>query len=414
MDEFLDTRPLSHSLTLIITTRTRKKSDDTISQLRNHSRKKVAKSTYPSNARIEFRAEHLDLTSLVSIQQLSRKLLRSLSKLDVLILNAGYGGFTGVKLLYAVWLVLTDWKHSVTWPSYKISGVGLITKPQCTLETTQSLSNGIPPTPPTGDPRRDDSPLGEVFCSNVFGHYLLTHNLTRLLSTPHPTPGRIIWISSLEAYAHTFSPADIQGLASTTAYESSKRLTDILALTASLPSTAPWTHRFLTSTPAPSTPTTKQRPRMYLAHPGICATAIVPLNLFLYYGMLAAFYIARWLGSPWHTISAYTGACAPVWLALAPQSTLDALEEKDGPGKWGSVTDFWGSGRVARTEVEGWGYGGVAGERGEGRKGRMRGARDLTSEAREEFEGLGRECWGAMEELRAAWEERLRGIGEGL
>jgi len=401
-------------LTLIITTRTKKKSDDAISQLRNHSRKKAAKSTYPSNARIEFRAEHLDLTSLVSIQQLSRKLLRSLPKLDVLILNAGYGGFTGVKLLYAVWLVLTDWKHSVTWPSYKVSGVGLITKPQCTLETTQPLSNGIPPTPPNGIPHRDESPpLGEVFCSNVFGHYLLTHNLTPLLSTPHPTPGRIIWISSLEAYAHTFSPADIQGLASTTAYESSKRLTDILALTASLPSTYPWTHRFLTSAPTPST-TTKQKPRMYLAHPGICATAIVPLSLFLYYGMLAAFYIARWLGSPWHTISAYTGACAPVWLALAPQSTLDALEEKDGSGKWGSVTDFWGSGRVARTEVEGWGYGGVVGERGEGRKGRMRGAKNVTSEAREEFEGFGRECWGAMEELRVVWAERLRVVGEGL
>lgn len=418
VDEFLDTRPDSHSLTIIITTRTKKKSDDTISQLSTHLRKKVAKSTDSSDAPIEFRAEHLDLTSLVSIQQLSRKLLRSLPKLDVLILNAGYGGFTGIKLLYGIWSVLTDWKYSVTWPKFKESGVGLITEPQRTPGKTHSLSNEILSTPPYRNPQHDEPPLGEVFCSNVFGHYLLTHNLTPLLSSPNPTPGRIIWISSLEAYAHTFSATDIQGLASPTAYESSKRLTDILALTASLPSTSPWTNRFLTppsliSLPNPS-PTNPTKPRIYLAQPGICATAIVPLSLFLYYGMLAAFYIARWLGSPWHTISAYAGACAPVWLALAPQSTLDALEERDGPGKWGSVTDFWGSGRVARTEVEGWGYGGVVGERGKGRKGRMRGARDLTSEAREDFEGLGRECWGAMEELRGVWEERLRDMGEEL
>lgn len=400
-------------MTVIITTRTKKKSDDTISQLRSYLRKRVAKSGGPSENRVEFRAEHLDLTSLVSIQQLSRKLLRSLPKLDVLVLNAGYGGFAGIKLLYGLWTVLTDWKHSVTWPQFKESAVGLVTKPQCTLEKIESISNGKPSVRGKTSIQNDEPSLGEVFCSNVFGHYLLAHNLSPLLSTPSPIPGRIIWISSLEAYAHAFSLTDIQGLTSTTAYESSKRLTDILALTASLPSTSPWTDHFLTSSPnSPLTKTTK--PRIYLAHPGICATAIVPLSLFLYYGMVLAFYVARWLGSPWHTISAYTGACAPVWLALAPQATLDALEEREGPAKWGSATDFWGEGRVARTEVEGWGYGGVAGERGEGRKGRMRGARDLTAEAREEFEELGRGCWRAMEDLRGVWEERLRGMGEGL
>ena len=75
---------------------------------------------------------------------------------------------------------------------------------------------------------------------------------------------------------------------------------------------------------------------------------------------------------------------------------------------------MWGSERVARTEVEGWGYGGVVGEKGEGRRGRMRGARDVTAEGREAFEGLGRECWGLMEGLREEWEERLRRVEGGL
>ncbi len=140
----------------------------------------------------------------------------------------------------------------------------------------------------------------------------------------------------------------------------------------------------------------------------------MPLNILLYYGMFLAVYVARWLGSPWHTISAYKGACAPVWLALAAQSLLDGMEEEGGPGKWGSATDWWGRERVVRTEVEGWGYGGVVGETGEGRKGRMRGARDLTSEGREGFEELGRDVWGLIEGLREEWEGRLVGMGEGV
>lgn len=90
------------------------------------------------------------------------------------------------------------------------------------------------------------------------------------------------------------------------------------------------------------------------------------------------------------------------------------MEEEGGPGKWGSSTDTSGHERVARTEVEGWGYGGLVGEKGEGRKGRMRRAKDLTREGKEEFEELGRLCWKKMEELREEWEERLAGTGESL
>lgn len=128
--------------------------------------------------------------------------------------------------------------------------------------------------------------------------------------------------------------------------------------------------------------------------------------------MILATYIARWLGSPWHTIRPYIGATAPVWLALSPQETLDEMESKErGKGKWGSATDWRGRERVMRTEVEGWGYGGVIGgieEIGrEGKKGRMRGVEAMTREKREAFEELGRVCWREMEELRKEWERRL-------
>jgi 3-keto steroid reductase len=137
--------------------------------------------------------------------------------------------------------------------------------------------------------------------------------------------------------------------------------------------------------------------------------------------MTAAFYLARWLGSPWHPISSYSGACAPVWLGLADQSTLDALEgHAEGAkeaatswkkGKWGSATDFWGEARVRRTEVGGWGWSGSPEEPGkagyETRTGRLTGAQDLTKESREDFESLGRQCWAAMEALRLQWEAIL-------
>ena len=103
--------------------------------------------------RVTFQAEQVDLTSLRSVRALSQKLLASLNKIDVILLNAGYGGMTGIYWFTAIWSTLTDLKHAVTYPNFNINAIGLTTKPQ-----TSS---------------RDEPPLGTVFTSNVFGHYLL-------------------------------------------------------------------------------------------------------------------------------------------------------------------------------------------------------------------------------------------------
>ena len=130
----------------------------------------------------------------------------------------------------------------------------------------------------------------------------------------------------------------------------------------------------------------------------------------MFYLKLLSFYFARFLGSPWHTITAYKGAVAPVWLGLTPQVTLDGLEEADGKGKWGSSTDVWGREKVRRTEVEGWGFGGLVGAEKNfgGRAVRRFGVLDLTEEARKDFEELGGRAWTEMEELRVEWEARLK------
>ncbi|KAL8750514.1 MAG: hypothetical protein Q9184_006399 [Pyrenodesmia sp. 2 TL-2023] len=392
IDEFIRSRPSSHSLRLIITTRDKAKSHDTVAKLKDHifrTRKhhKVHEKT-PLVAKIYLQAEQVDLCNLRSVQRLSNKLLHSIPKIDTIVLNAGTGGITGIDWPLAIWKILTDFLSALTYPTFKLSDVGKRTRPQ----NSSTLAPG----------GEEEPALGTVFCSNVFGHYMFVHGVTPLLSNSVGTPGRIVWISSLEAYPSVFSTADIQGLSSPSAYESSKRLTDILALSSSLASTQPYVRRFLPP------PRDHRPPKQYVTHPGICATDIVPLPWILTYVMMAAFYLARWLGSPWHTVSPYKGACAPVWVALASQEELDSLEQNEGAGKWGSEVNVQGEERAARTEVQGWGLGGKVGDNvGSPKRRRPKEVDDLTKEDRERFEELGRECWQSMERLRVEWEGLL-------
>lgn len=301
-------------------------------------------------------------------------------RLDVLVCNAGIGGWKGLDWPAAIWNILTDWKHACTYPSYKLGFQGRVAK------------------------QADGQEYGEVFTANVFGHYVLAHHLAPLMKGGQgKEPGRVIWISSIEAYEHAFSLSDFQALGSTTSYESSKRLTDLLILSSSLPSTTSYTTSYL-QTLDPET-----QPKLLLAHPGVCATSIADLPVILWYCMLLAQYITRWLGSPWHPVSSYLGAVSSVHLSLCPLSQLLSQESKEGKAKWASSTDVFGNERVVRTEVEGWGWGGKVGERPDGKLrlggNRWRGLKSVDKESREEFERVGVEVWKEMERLR-------RGLGE--
>jgi 3-keto steroid reductase len=342
-------RPAEKQLYLIITTRSAAKSFRTIDHLRRY----IAKSQdLASQAdRVTIQAELVDLLRLFDVQELAKRLLSTVPRIDTAIWNAGIAGVTGIDWMTAIWATMTEFTSSVTWPTFMLSGIGSVAKPQLVSSTGNAADADSNMSTALEEP-----PLGEIFCANVFSHYLLGHYLLPLLSQPAFSHlGRMIWISSVEVRADSFVPSDPQSLKTSAAYQSSKRLTDILAL-------SPMLSSYTTVPTAVSMPAQKKgkasslpAPRMYLTHPGVASTNIVLIPLVAFYAKIIAFYLARLIfGSPWHTISPYKGACAPVWVALASQSTLDRIEEQDGKGKWGSCTDRWGNERVMRTEVEGW------------------------------------------------------------
>lgn len=355
------------------------------------------------------------------MRALAKRLLEcpSVPAIDTCIWNAGVSGFKGIDFWKVIWTTLINPLESMTWPTAIIGQAGL-TQPKQLRDAD--------------DNEKEEEPkLGTVFCTNVFGHYILAHYLMPLLTVrPQTAASRVVWISSIEATLPDFDVEDIQALKTPRAYQSSKYLTDTLALTSDLPNTKPWADKYFAASPSSATAlapryaeksnggrVAQSKPKMYTCHPGICGTSIVPLNFILNFLMYCFFFIIRSLGSPWHVVSAYKGAAAPVWLALASQAKIGEKEEpyrSNGGGavKWGSSTDRLGRESVVCTELDGWGFGGVVVAdgahqlpRGDRERRRRKIARDLTADAKVGFVERGRACWDQMEQLREEWEMLL-------
>ncbi|KAB5542874.1 hypothetical protein GE09DRAFT_1225024 [Coniochaeta sp. 2T2.1] len=436
IDEFIATRSLDSHLILIPTARSTRKSDDTVNALRQYAAKraecsKTLKSRLgpgyeasETTRRIHLVSIQLDLCNLPSIRGAADQLVNGtlsnpsdtdaflslvdvrIPRLDAVILNAGIGGWSGLNWSKVAHCFFSKGiVQATTFPTFKAGIKGLTVNP-------------IPANPKSDDESKTSPVLGEVFCANVFGHYLFVHAVLPLLSRePASTapPGRIIWESSIEPTGGDFSPSDFQAIKTKDAYESSKRLTDIIAMTSSLPSVKPYSASYLSPPPSSKDRNLLTPPKIYLAHPGVVVSTLFPLNAFLFFWYRVVMYLSRWLGSPWHPVTAYNGACAMVWLALAGE---DELASRGGQNvKWGTSCDRCGNTSPKRTEVEGWGWEGKVEDRealasddatGLLRKmvGRKADAVDLTEEKRAEFEELGVECWREMERLRAEWEER--------
>ncbi|KAJ4392461.1 3-keto-steroid reductase, partial [Neurospora sp. IMI 360204] len=371
IDEYLTTRSLTSHLVVIPTTRSVKKSQETIDALRRHAREFATTSdilrsragpNYDPRSvtkRIHILSVQLDLCNLADVHRAAEQLVNGtvtspandndayftsltdvrIPRLDSVIFNAGMGGWIGLDWPKVFHNIFTKGLvQATTWPTFKAATAGHV----------------VNPLPDVKDEKVPE--MGQVFCANVFGHYLFAHKLVPLLSRSESDsssipPGRIIWESSIEPEWKNLSLSDFQAIKTNAAYESTKRLTDVLSLTATLPSARPFVSSYLQPAATKSNSPATTPPIIYLVHPGIVQTTLFPLNAFMFFWYRVVLYIARWLGSPWHPITGYNGAVAPVWLALQEQEALDAVNAEH--VKWGSSTDWWGECRVKKTEVEG-------------------------------------------------------------
>ncbi|KAI5922797.1 hypothetical protein F4810DRAFT_711109 [Camillea tinctor] len=422
IDEFLAERSLSSHLILIPTTRSVTKSRETVLSLRAHLSKTAHTSKQlraragpdydPQTVidRVHILSVQFDLCDLRSVYAAADKLVHgkltdptgviedvAIPRIDAAILNAGIGGWKGIDWLeFGRQFLSVGLVQCTSFPSFKIALPAAVLDHQKLIGAKPASNPGAPPPPP---------PLAEVFCANVFGHYILAHELLPLLgrASPGDDPGRVIWTSSVDTGREHFDAADFQAARRSPPYESSKRITDLLALTADLPSVRPVAAPYFA----------KGNPRFYLSHPGIVCTPLFPLHWLLFYGYYLAMLLSRLAGSPWHTVTLYAGACASAWLALADGGTLSAARAEK--SKWGSARGRVGPTVPKRTEVDGWGWEGrVEDPRDDVEtgilaksKGRRWCAEPMDEEKRARFEEDGRRCWEELERLRLAWEVAL-------
>ncbi|RLV91655.1 3-keto-steroid reductase [Spathaspora sp. JA1] len=266
--------PQDKHITLIVTSRTLPNVKTSISDI-----KQFINDNLPTKSgQVEFDYLLVDFTDMVSILSGYYELTKRYKHLDYFFVNAAQGVYSGIDWFGATVEILKNPIDAVTNPNYKLQRVGV----------------------------KSGDDLGLVFQANVFGPYYLIHKLkTSLLRNG----GKIIWISSVMSQAKYLSFNDLQLLRSPNSYEGSKRIVDLLHYG--------W-YKDLKS---------QYGIESYLVHPGIFTSFsfFQYLNWFTYYGMLVLFYMARWLGSPYHNIEGYIAANAPVAAAMGRVNQVDKV-----------------------------------------------------------------------------------------
>lgn len=282
--------PASQNLTVIVTSRTLPRAIESIAALKLYAEKNFPYRT----GSLDFDYLLLDFTNMVLVLSAAHELNRGYKHIDYVFFNASQTAFCGIDWLGACKEVFASPIQAATNPTYKLQAIGLKSK----------------------------DGMGLVFQGNVFGPFYFISKIKLLLCNG----GRIVWISSIMSGSEHFSFNDYQLLQSPASYEGSKRLIDLLHVA---------TYKLLAQDDIVQ----------YVVQPGIFTSFgfFQYLNVFTFYGMLALFYIARWCGLPYHVISGYKAANAPVHCAL---------ENDRQDCKIGSASDRAGHELLTRTEID--------------------------------------------------------------
>ncbi|ODQ66612.1 NAD(P)-binding protein [Nadsonia fulvescens var. elongata DSM 6958] len=280
-------------LTIIVSSRTLPRAKEALKTLKEYALKRHLQRP----ALIEFDYILFDFNNMVSVTGASHELNKRYRHIDYFFANSAFGLFDGIDWVMAAKECSTNLMQAVTDPSYKKQIIGGTT--------------------------RDG--MGSVFQANVFGPWFMLNEIIPLMKNG----GKFIWISSLLSDPTRVDFTDIELVKNSKSYEGSKRLIDLLHEA---------TYQRLLN---------QHGIQSYLVHPGIFRSSSFAqfLNIFTYYGMIMMFYIARFLGSPWHVIDAYVAANAVIWAA-----TKATPETVDQSYKYGSACD-WSGKEYVKTEA---------------------------------------------------------------
>ncbi|KAG5650015.1 hypothetical protein H0H81_001080 [Sphagnurus paluster] len=260
----------------------------------------------------------LDLAMLGTVFKFANEISAKYPYISRLICNAGVASFSKMDWSACIRQMLKEPMNAVTAPAFYLQNEGEI-----------SIDG-----------------LGWVWQSNLFGHYVLYRSIEHLLlASPPSIGGRVVWMSSLEASPAFFDPDDWQLKSSAHSYECTKYQIDLIS-----------THldRRALQTPLP------RRIRHFVTEPGVCSTNVANalVGPLLDFCKLITFYLARFFGSPHHTIVPFKAAVGAVHLSLASLAFITLFDSPEKnisrPVKFGAETDSWGTERVGLVEVKEW------------------------------------------------------------
>lgn len=287
----------STRLTIIVTSRNLANANTCIKDLEEYAHKEVERTGI-----VDFDYLLIDFTNMVSVLNAVYEVTKTHKKIDYLFLNAAQGTYGGINWFGAIWECCTNPIKGVTYPTYKIQRVGVKSK----------------------------DGLGLVFQVNVFAPYFFVQRLCEAHILRKGS--KVVWISSVMSKPEYLELDDLQLIKSPESYEGSKRLVDLVHL---------GTVKEMLL---------KYQVSQYLVHPGIFSSFsfFQYLNPVTFYGMLFLFYVARFMGSPWHNIDGWKAANSCIAVTLDSQSDFDAAAEL----KYGSATKWNGEEYIKTEKVD--------------------------------------------------------------
>ncbi|KIO03131.1 hypothetical protein M404DRAFT_1001750 [Pisolithus tinctorius Marx 270] len=313
-------------LTLILACRSRQRAeaaksqlysllDKHISQLRKSPRYDGRADKFRQNLVISVHL--IDLACVRSVFDFADEVTQTYPYISHLICNAGVVCFAKI-----------DWPLCLVQLAKDF--IGAVTAPKYFLQSTGRIS---------------EDGLGWLWQCNIFGHYVLFRALEPHLAKYTGSMGaRVLWLSSQEATSEFYNPKDWQLINDDHSYQSSKYQLNLLALRLDQEATE---HR------QPGMPVV----RHFSVLPGIAGTNIASalLGRFTAVCMIVTFYIARWLGSPYHPISAFKAAISAVHLALVPLVYLPAVERVEKPDASTKASEPAEVGTLYVSQTDRWG-----------------------------------------------------------